>query len=391
MSTPTTTPDRQLITARQQALAQSGWGTPFRLVQPHNLAFWVWAAFVVYGTVLLAQMVAQEAAVYGGAFGVGGLIFAIYAALWWAFFRHLDRYERLPFMLLVAAFLWGGLAAPWVLAMSGNTALSGIYGKEISQVFVTDWSAALSAPFVEETAKGIGFLLLLTMAPQIIRSPRAAILVGAYVGLGFEVFEDVLYGAIGSTQSFNVDPVSSALHMAALRIPTGLFSHALYCALFSLGVLYIVGTPAVPRRAGRGIAFIIGAMLLHGVWDGASAIGNGGAATLLALIAVAVASTIGLWYAFHLAAPTEQRWMRDLMTPEVQNGTITPAELEALAGRRKQRRAYRKSEHGHHSKRTAVHVLEAAADLAHELATAHGEPTPDVDHARDEIARLRAS
>ena len=39
---------------RRRAIAQSGWGEEFHLVQPHNLAFWVYCVLVV-GGVALAQ------------------------------------------------------------------------------------------------------------------------------------------------------------------------------------------------------------------------------------------------------------------------------------------------------------------------------------------------
>jgi hypothetical protein len=44
-----------------------------------------------------------------------------------------------------------------------------------------------------------------------------------------------------------------------------------------------------------------------------------------------------------------------------------------------------------HGRRRARHLLEAAADLARELARAQGNETSEVAHARAELLRLRGA
>jgi hypothetical protein len=55
---------------------------------------------------------------------------------------------------------------------------------------------------------------------------------------------------------------------------------------------------------------------------------------------------------------------------------------------RKENKAYRKNLH---SRRKARHLVEAAHDLAHEIARAGGADTPRIDHARSELLRLRGT
>jgi protease PrsW len=81
--------------------------------------------------------------------------------------------------------------------------------------------------------------------------------------------------------------------------------------------------------------------------------------------------------------------MRDVLRPEVTAGVITDDELEALVGTRKQRRTFVKSQQGRRERRTAKHVLEAAHDLADQIAAAHGDDTPAVRRARAEVADVR--
>jgi protease PrsW len=94
-----------------------------------------------------------------------------------------------------------------------------------------------------------------------------------------------------------------------------------------------------------------------------------------------VLGLVVLYVAVRWAGTRERAFMRDIIAPEVAAGTITGAELDALAGQRKERRRALKAG----GRRREKHVLEAARDLA----SGEGEDTPDVMHWRAEIARLR--
>ena len=75
--------------------------------------------------------------------------------------------------------------------------------------------------------------------------------------------------------------------------------------------------------------------------------------------------------------------------PRWPEARLDDAELDAVAGRHKDRKAYVKSNHGHKSHAHAKHVLAAATDLGEQLAADHGEDTPEVQFARSELARVR--
>jgi hypothetical protein len=82
--------------------------------------------------------------------------------------------------------------------------------------------------------------------------------------------------------------------------------------------------------------------------------------------------------------------MHDLMAPEVVRGTITPAELAALAGSHRDRRRFVKAHRHHRDHHHARHVIHAGTDLAEAIARAGGEETAAVDFARREVLRARA-
>ena len=380
------------IARRERAIELSGWGRPFQLIQVHNAAFWLWLAGIAYGVWQVVHIFAPDTPVAGQALVVGVLVAAGYGSLLWLFFRSVDRYDRLPLGLRITGFLWGGLTATYVLALSGNDANISVLGKAFSPVFAHDWGAGISAPLVEESSKGIGFLLILTLAPKVIRSPRAALMTGAFIGLGFQILEDVLYSVNGAASGFFSDQAASVIHTALLRIATGMISHPAYAGLFAVGVLYLVGSPAVTRNVPRGIAFLLLSVAIHGTWDASSAIGDqNGPLVFGALIVSSLLAIIALRWAFRLSSPLEQGFMRDILHPEVSAGNVTAEEIDAAAGTRKTRKAFIKATHGHRGHKQTKHVIEATIDLAHEIAAADGADTHDVRHARSELVRLRSA
>jgi len=386
----------ELLLRRGAAIEDSGWGARFHLVQPRNVCLWVYLLLVVLGARTLYQMAAPTAGLFAeanlaavGSAGVFCLAFLL-------FLHHADRYERTPALLAVVAFVGGGIGAPWAMALPGNGALMDLYAKTLGQAWATDWKAGLTAPFVEETAKGMVFLVLLGLAPVVIRTVYDGLIVGAYVGLGFQVLEDMLYGQNSAYQTFGIDQVGSVLHTFVLRSATGVASHAMYTALFAAGVVYLIGTPAQPRRVGRGLALVLAAMLMHGVWDSMAALADGHGVVLLGLmVLITVSSLVVLQVALRWGAHLERGYLHDVLAPEVPNGTITEVELAALAGersrRRRDRRAAIRDRADGVSRRRERHVLAAALDLAHDLSDSGGEDSVAVARSRAEIARLRGA
>ena len=64
---------------RRRAIDQSGWGEAFHLVQPHNLAFWVYCLLVTAGVVVISGQVSIVAAAYSGALTSAIIAFGLLA------------------------------------------------------------------------------------------------------------------------------------------------------------------------------------------------------------------------------------------------------------------------------------------------------------------------
>jgi protease PrsW len=371
---------------RSRAIEQSGWGEDFRFLQPHNLAFWVYCALVVAGAYVLSGQISIAAAAYSGAFISGIIAFGLLAVAYLWFIHYEDRYTTVPRDLAATGFVWGFVAATGAFALNANDAVMSLYAKSFGASFAFDWGAALAAPIDEELAKGAGVLLLLTLAPKLIRSPFDGLILGAFVGLGFQISEDISYAWIGAANAFG--DVGVAWSTIVVRTLSSIPSHWMYTGVFGAGLIWFVGRPDVPARRGLGAGLMIAAMLMHGLWDGSAAIaGNSVFGWIVPLTVASVLISVFVWI-YNNTEPTEREWMRELMAPEVELGVITADELDALAGTRSTLRHYISAQP---NPRTARNVLEAETDLAHQIARDGGTETAAVQQARAAVSEARGT
>jgi hypothetical protein len=130
------------------------------------------------------------------------------------------------------------------------------------------------------------------------------------------------------------------------------------------------------------------AMVLHGLWDNLGGI-VGSASGLMFIgwaVMIAVILTIVI-KTFAVTVQPERSYMLQIIAPEVAAGAVTEEEAITLAGDRKARNAYRKAKGDRGQRR---YLLQAAHDLANELAASAGAETPRVQYARQELARIRS-
>jgi RsiW-degrading membrane proteinase PrsW (M82 family) len=371
---------------RRRAIEQSGFGEEFRLVQPQNAAFWIYCLLVVAGAVVLSGQISIAAAAYSGALISGLIAFGLLAVAYLWFIRYEDRYTTVPRKLAAAGFVWGAVAAIGAFALLGNDAVMNLYAKTFGASFAFDWGAALTAPIDEELAKGAGILLLLTLAPRLIRSPFDGLIVGALVGLGFQISEDISYAFIGAANAFG--DLGAAWTTIIARTLASIPSHWMFSAVFGAGLVWFIGRPEVPARKWLGAGLMLTAMLMHGLWDASSAIAGDSVFAWIVPTTVACA-LIGVFvWVYKTSVPVEREWIRELMAPEVQLGVVTQAELDALGGSRSTLKSYLRTQP---SRRRAERVLEAERALAHQIARDGGAETAAVKRARATVAQARAA
>ena len=370
---------------RRRAIEHSGWGEKFHLVQPHNLAFWIYCLLVAAGAIVISGQVSIAAAAYSGALTSGIIAFGLLAIAYLWFIHYEDRYTSVPGKLAAAGFVWGGVGAIGAFALLGNDAVMSLYSKTFGASFSFDWGAALAAPIDEELAKGAGVLLLLVLAPRLIRSPFDGLIVGAFVGLGFQISEDVSYAWIGAANSFG--DLGAAWSTIIARTFASIPSHWMYTGIFGAGLVWFIGRPDVPARKRLGAGLMLSAMLMHGLWDASAAIAGDNVISIVPGIVAAALIGVFVWV-YDNSVSIEREWMRELMAPEVELGVVTPAELDALAGSRSTLRRYIRSQP---NRRAAKRVLGAETDLAHQIASDDGVDTAAVQRDRQAVALARAA
>src|SRR6202012_2114112 len=157
---------------------------------------------------------------------------------------------------------WGGFAATGAMAANANTAILSLYTKLFGQTWALNWGAGLAAPFTEETAKGAGLLLLIALAPRQVRTAFDGFIMGAFIGLGFQIIEDITYALTSAGSQFGANQIGASIGTIVLRMVSGVAAHILYSAIFCAGLVYLVGRPAEPRKVGRGLLLVAIPMLL---------------------------------------------------------------------------------------------------------------------------------
>lgn len=122
-------------------------------------------------------------------------------------------------------------------------------------------AAGLAGGYPEEAAKAVIIALILLAFTQLNR-PWHGLIVGAVVGTGFEVFENVLYGATGAL----LDPTSDAIGAVTVwlfRVFVGIGIHAVFAAIAGWGIGWALHNGSVWPALGW--TFV--AVALHFGWN----------------------------------------------------------------------------------------------------------------------------
>lgn len=178
-----------------------------------------------------------------------------------AYFRPVSRDTR------VLAVLWGATAAVGY-ALVANLA---IYDYLTARPDAPDWS--LFAPVTEEPMKDLGIVVVLLLAATRPRTALDGLVVGSFVGLGFEVVENVVQsvgnaiagapaGHPGQWASLTTDVVHEVLR----RSWTG---HIVISGVAGFGIGYAMTARhrPMPHRAGVAAALVLLAFAGHLLWN----------------------------------------------------------------------------------------------------------------------------
>ncbi|WNG87167.1 PrsW family glutamic-type intramembrane protease [Mycobacterium sp. ITM-2016-00317] len=241
--------------------------------RPYSAVFWVWIGAMVLGT---WQLLSGSGAAYAETrqthIALAPVWIAFMALLVWLITRF-DPFRaavRYPQMLLAGAALGGTVAL--AMAASANTTLEQVWASVLDPVTLSRWAPALTAPFVEEAAKLSCAAVILVLCAAVCTRISHALLVGMFVGFGFDVMEDLTYATTGALASLDSD-LSGAGQQMFGRIVTSVPSHWAFTGLTTVGLLLLLPTFSNPsgwsrmRRIGTAILLLAAGPLMHFVWN----------------------------------------------------------------------------------------------------------------------------
>jgi len=272
-------------------------------------------------------------------------------ALW------VDRFEKEPVWMLAAGFLWGATAAvffAYILNTAFAVVMFGVLG-DGAEVAV----AVVSAPLVEELAKGFALIILFLWKREEFDSVLDGIIYATMIGLGFAMTENILYYGKSLAEG-----LGASIFTFILRGVVSPFAHPLFTSMTGIGL-------GLARHAPRGswmkvVAPASGlclAMFLHFLWNGSASLG---AMFFLAYVLIMVPAFLGVITIVILSLRKEGRIIREHLLPELRSGFLPEREYHALCtARGRIGAAWRAFGSGGWSQRRARIRLQ---DLASELA-----------------------
>lgn len=337
------------------------------LYRPESAVFWVFiAALVVGGVLLVADEGAALSETLDAQLRLAPFWLAFFAFMVWLMLRF-DPYRsvRAYPQVLVAGTALGGTAA-LAMSMYGNTALARLWGLILDPETLSRWSAALTAPLVEEASKATCATLLLVLCASAFHRISHALLLGMFTGFGFDVMEDLSYATREAINSLDSD-LTGATGQFVIRTFTAVPAHWAYTSLVTVGVLMFLPSFGNPqdwsrgRRAAVGAGLILAGPLMHFVWNSPSPVDGGGEALVLL---AKVAFNLALFVTIALALiRDERRWVstRIAAHADVLAGVDTDVlgSLPTRRGRRGLRRQARRS-----GGRAAAKAVRAQQDSA---------------------------
>ena len=378
-------------------LSRRGWGRRTSLFQWRQPAFWLYAAIVVLTGVVAwgQQQIFQEISPSGWV--LSWLLLLVYGLPLFMAIYLLDLYEREPMSLVLGALVWGAVAAT---ALSGiaNEGWGLVVAKLGGPVFAAEWTAALTAPFVEETLKAAGVVLIYLIARDEMDDVMDGFVYGAMCGLGFAIVEDVFY----FIAIFGGSPGGVLAGFYVRVVSSGFYGHVLYTGLAGIGIAYFVSRRdevSFGRRLLVAMGLFAAAAFGHFVWN--SPLFNffpGSVETVgdwlripLAAAIKGVPLLIFVVVLIRLAHRREHMWLELALQEEADTPALTQAELRILLDRGERRRSRReiRERAGEPAERLLKRLQREQVNLAMVRTRAHGRETVELVRQRELCKSLR--
>ena len=288
-------------------------------------------ALVLLGVLFLVT-IAILAATMGAAVIPGAAVLAfvplavVVAAILWV-----DRWEPEPWPALGVAFGWGASVSVLVALVLNTGAMLAIAVSSTTR-FAEVVGAAVVAPVVEETIKGLGVLLLFLVWRRYVDGPVDGLVYAATVAAGFAFVENILY--FGEAMSDQQVSVATVFVLRGVMSP---FAHVVFTACVGLALGWAA------RRPGHAWVWafplgLVAAMVLHGLWNASAVVGDG--TTFLVMYLLVQAPVFGTVVGLAVwLRRTERTMLRERLGELVAAGRLGPEDVDMLTSLRNRRAA----------------------------------------------------
>lgn len=305
----------------------------------------------------------------------------------------LQRHQRTHRYVLLGAFLAGAIVAiPPALVL--NTLLFAP-----AELLGAQLLAMGTIPgVVEEGIKGAVLLFIFFVHRDEFHDPVDGVVIGALIGLGFAMTEDISYFLRGLSSGGVVGLVLTIF----LRVLLGWMNHSVFTASFGAALGFARMGPPGFRRVALGVGGYAVAAGLHNTFDFMATLLNQLAPATLAGLLIKIVPLYGLTWTAAAALGfvvahgwhREAQLIREELLPEVATGVVTPEEYAALPDTGRRRALLRAAAaHGKdaRSRLGKLFQLEIALALQHRHAAYGDRPgVPELHSVEALRARIRA-
>ena len=300
--------------------------------------------------------------------------------VWW-----LDRYEKEPWGLLAATFVWGAIPAI-VLSLMGECVLgipfAGLFDEATAQLV----SGGMVAPIIEEVAKAVAIAMVFLIFRSEIDGVLDGIVYGALVGFGFGMTENALY-FLGALMEGDV---GHWLIVVFTRTAIFGLNHGLFSGIVGMGFGYAAVTRSRWRRWAAPFVALSVAVWVHAMHNVTVSLAAEMCWPILISLATDWGGVIILLIMVLLSWDREKAWITRGLRDEVSAGTLSQEDCETVAsyGRRAAAQLRVLSQHGLAKARKVRKFHQTATELA--FAKRHLRDAQD-DKARErQLSQLRA-
>jgi hypothetical protein len=185
-------------------------------------------------------------------------------------------------------------------------------------------TAVVSAPLVEELAKGAALVIFYFWKRDEFDNVLDGIIYAAMTGLGFAMTENILYYG----KSFAMGGLGASIFTFILRGVVSPFAHPLFTSMTGIGLgLAQLARRGSPVKFFAPVAGILLAMFLHCLWNLSASFG---AVFFVAYVLIMVPAFLGIVVLVFVSLHKERKIIREYLTTELESGLLDVRAFETI-------------------------------------------------------------